>query len=154
MDILSEWDCLFHIAQIGHTYLYTYSYEIYVYIYLYTYSLLEADSLSSMQETRVWFLGQEDALEKEMATNSSILAWRIPWVEEPGRLHQFMGSHRVGHDWATKPPPPAMKYILIWVWSIDLNVHIYFPSSVFPTPHARPCQTCHSITISAYVFYS
>ena len=81
-----------------------------------------------MQETRVWFLGQEDPLEKEMATNSSILAWRIPWVEEPGRLHQFMGSHRVGHDWATKPPPPAMKYILIWVWSIDLNVHIYFPS--------------------------
>ena len=42
----------------------------------------------------------EDPLEKEMATHSSILAWRIPWTEEPGRL-QFMGSQRVGHDWAT-----------------------------------------------------
>ena len=43
-----------------------------------------------MQETRVWFLGQEDPLEKEMATYSSILSWRIPWTEEPGRL-QSMG---------------------------------------------------------------
>ena len=41
--------------------------------------------------------GLEDALEKEMATHSSILAWRIPWAEEPGGL-QFMGSQRVGHD--------------------------------------------------------
>ena len=53
-----------------------------------------------MQETQVWFLGQEDPLEKEMATHSSILTWRIPWTEEPGRL-QSMGSQRVGHDWAT-----------------------------------------------------
>ena len=44
-----------------------------------------------MQETRVQFLGQEDLLEKEMAIHSSILAWKIPWMEEPGRL-QFMGS--------------------------------------------------------------
>ena len=43
-----------------------------------------------MQETRVRFLGQEDPLEKEMATHSSILAWRIPWIEEPGGL-QSMG---------------------------------------------------------------
>ena len=42
-------------------------------------------------------LGREDPLEKEMATHSSILAWRIPWMEEPGRL-QSMGSQRVGHD--------------------------------------------------------
>ena len=42
-------------------------------------------------------LGQEDPLEEEMATHSSILAWRIPWTEEPGRL-QSMGSQRVGHD--------------------------------------------------------
>ena len=42
-------------------------------------------------------LGWEDPLEEEMATHSSILAWRIPWTEEPGRL-QFMGSQRVGHD--------------------------------------------------------
>ena len=42
-------------------------------------------------------LGQENTLEKEMATHSSILAWRIPWIEEPGRL-QSMQSQRVGHD--------------------------------------------------------
>ena len=53
-----------------------------------------------MQETRVQSLGQEDLLEKEMATHSSILAWRIPWTEEPGGL-QSTGSHRVGHDWVT-----------------------------------------------------
>ena len=43
-------------------------------------------NLPAMQETQVQFLGQEDPLEKEMATHSSILAWRIPWTEEPGRL--------------------------------------------------------------------
>ena len=53
--------------------------------------------LPTMQETRVQSLGQEDLLEKEMATHSSILAWKIPWTEEPGRL-QSMGSQRVGHD--------------------------------------------------------
>ena len=47
-----------------------------------------------MQETWVQFLGQEDSLEKEMATHFSILAWRIPWAEEPGRL-QSMGSQEL-----------------------------------------------------------
>ena len=50
-----------------------------------------------MQEIQVQSLDQEDLLEKEMATHSSILAWKIPWIEEPGRL-QSMGSLRVGHD--------------------------------------------------------
>ena len=54
-------------------------------------------NLPAMQETRVQFLGQEDPLEKEMATHSSILAWKIPWTEEPGRL-QSTGLQRVGHD--------------------------------------------------------
>ena len=54
-------------------------------------------SLPAMQETRVQFLGQKDPLEKEMATHSSTLAWRIPWTEEPGGL-QSMESQRVGHD--------------------------------------------------------
>ena len=49
------------------------------------------------QRLRVQSLGWEDALEKEVATHSSTLAWRIPWREEPGRL-QSMGSQRVGHD--------------------------------------------------------
>ena len=53
--------------------------------------------LPTMQEIRVQSLDQEDLLEKEMATHSSILAWKIPWMEEPGRL-QSMGSQGVGHD--------------------------------------------------------
>ena len=53
--------------------------------------------LPTMRETWVQSLSREDLLEKEMATHSSILAWRIPWMEEPGRL-QSMGSQRVGHD--------------------------------------------------------
>ena len=53
--------------------------------------------LPAMLETQVCSLCQEDALEEEMTTHSSILAWKIPWTEEPGRL-QPMGSQRVGHD--------------------------------------------------------
>ena len=53
--------------------------------------------LPTMQETWVQSLGQEDLLEEEMATHSSILAWKIPWMEEPGRL-QSVGSQRVEHD--------------------------------------------------------
>ena len=51
------------------------------------------------QEMQAWFMGQEDPLEEEMATHSIILAWKLPWTEEPVRL-QFMGSQRVRHDWA------------------------------------------------------
>ena len=53
--------------------------------------------LPTTQETQVQSLGWEGLLEKEMATHSSILAWKIPWEDEPGRL-QSMGSQRVGHD--------------------------------------------------------
>ena len=58
---------------------------------------LDGKESETMQETRVQSLGQEDSLEKEMATHSSILAWRIPCTEEPGGL-QSMGLHRAGHD--------------------------------------------------------
>ena len=54
-------------------------------------------NLPAVQEMQVQSLGQEDALEKEMATHSSIFAWAIPWTEDPGRL-QSMESQRVGHD--------------------------------------------------------
>ena len=56
--------------------------------------------LPTTQETWVQSMGLEDLLKKEMATHSSILAWKIPWTEEPIRL-QSMGLQRVGHDWAT-----------------------------------------------------
>ena len=54
-------------------------------------------NLPSIQETQVQFLGQEDSLEKGTATHSSIIAWRIPWTWEPGRL-QSTGSQRIGRD--------------------------------------------------------
>ena len=58
-------------------------------------------NLAAMQDTQVRSLGWEDPLEEEMATHSSIFAWRIPWTEEPGGL-QSIGSQRVGYDWATE----------------------------------------------------
>ena len=57
-------------------------------------------NLSAMWETWIWSLGWEDTLEKWKANHSSILAWRIPWTQEPSRL-QFLELQRVGHDWAT-----------------------------------------------------
>ena len=56
-------------------------------------------SMQEMQETLVWSLGQETPMEEGMATHSSILTWRIPWTEEPGRL-QFIGLRRMRHDWS------------------------------------------------------
>ena len=58
-------------------------------------------AMHETQEIGIQFQGQEDHLEKEMATHSGILAWKIPWTEETGGL-QSMGSHRLGHNWATK----------------------------------------------------
>ena len=58
-------------------------------------------NLSAVLDTRVQSWGQEDTLEKGMATHSSILAWEIPWTEEPGRL-QSMGLQRSGHNLVTK----------------------------------------------------
>ena len=54
-------------------------------------------NLPAMQETQVKSLGREDPLEEEVAIHSTVLAWRIPWIEEPDRL-QSMGLQRVGHD--------------------------------------------------------
>ena len=66
--------------------------------------------LPAMRETRVRSLGREDPVEKEMATHSSTLAWKIPWTEKPGRL-QSMGLQRVGHDWVTSHTHTPLKMI-------------------------------------------
>ena len=73
-------------------------------------------NLPAMWETWIWSLGLEDPLEKEMAIHSSILAWIIPWTEEPGRL-QSMGSQGVGHNWATYRYICSMRLLL----SLDLR---------------------------------
>ena len=75
-----------------------------------------------MQETQVLSLGQENPLQKGMATPSSLLAWEISWAEEPGGL-QSIGLQVVRHDLATKPPPPKMHsvsfhaVIFLGVWA-------------------------------------
>ena len=70
-------------------------------------------NLPAMQETWVWSLGREDLLEKETVTHSSILAWRVAWTEEPGRL-QSIGLQRVGHDWATNTHFTQLLKSEIW----------------------------------------
>ena len=70
-----------------------------------------------MQETRVISLGQEDPLEKAMATHPSILAWEIPWTEDPGGL-QLIGSQRFGHGLATKPEKVMAPHSSTLAWKI------------------------------------
>ena len=78
--------------------------------------------LPAVWETQVQSLGWEDPLEKEMTTHSSILAWRIPWREEPGRL-QSTGSQRAGHNWVTSLSPSR--------WTLTLVLLIILPLAWF-----------------------
>ena len=95
-------------------------------------------NLPVMWETWVQSLGWEDPLEKEMAAHSSILAWRIPWTEEPGGL-QSMGSQRVGHDWATKTTDNG-----VCVECISCSV-----VSDSSRPHVPPGSSVHTILQAA-----
>ena len=116
------------------------SYKYYKFVFKCTYYSIRASlvaqtvkRLSAMRETRVQSLGREDPLEKEMATHSSILAWRIPWTEEPGRL-QSTGSQRVGHDWATSLSLSFFHYSIIaflifkilFGWSLTSKSALFF----------------------------
>ena len=76
-----------------------------------------------MQETWVRSLGWEDPLEEGMATHSSILAWRIPWMEEPGGL-QSTGSQRVGHYWATLPSPSHANKVMLKILQAKLQQYV------------------------------
>ena len=76
----------------------------------------EVKNLPETQETQVWFLGQKDPLEKEIATHSSILAWKIPRTEEPGGL-KSMGSQRIGHNWVTNHAHVYRNYFFCFIGS-------------------------------------
>ena len=110
---------------------------------LYSWTSLVAQRLKRlppMRETRVWSLGREDPLEKEMAIDSSILAWRIPWTEKPSRL-QSTGLQRVGH---------AKLYILI-MWTV--GQFPYHPSrkkgwSWVLLPEIWPCGTNSTLKLA------
>ena len=93
--------------------------------------------LLAMRETWIWSLGQEDPLEKEMATHSSILAWKIPWTEKAGTL-QSMGSQRVGHDWVnsfTYLSPKVHSLHLGWVLVLHVFVHVQKYNYMYPPCH-------------------
>ena len=69
----------------------------------------------AVQETQVWSLGREDSLENGVANHFSILAWRIPWTEEPGEL-QSMGLQRVGHNWNDSACMHVCVYVCIYIY--------------------------------------
>ena len=78
-----------------------------------------------MQEMQAPSLGREDCLEEEMTTHSSILAWKIPWTEEPGGL-QSVESQRVGHDWVTKQQGPQKGLLKLTYWASSASL-TFFP---------------------------
>ena len=103
--------------------------------------------LPAIRETRVRSLGWEDPLEKEMATHSSSPAWRIPGMEEPGRL-QSMGSQRVGHDWEIALHFTSMKIMATssktpYAISRSAAPRTPAPAAVYCWPylHRRPLNT-------------
>ena len=110
----------------------------------------QVKNLPAMQKTRVWSLGWENPLEKEMATHSSILAWKILWTEEPARL-QSMGSQRVEHSWVTKHIAHILLLSTLY-WgiqnflntSISLLCVLYLSWAVCPKHlHKIPRQNTH-----------
>ena len=122
-------------------------------------------NLPAVQENQVWSLGQEGSLEKGMATHSSILAWELPWIEEPGGL-QSKGLPRVRHDWATNtstilsPLTCLCSFVkdqltlFVWVffWALCSVALIYFLSFFLffflPIPH---CLDYYNFIVSLKV---
>ena len=118
-------------------------------------------NLPAMQDTWVQSQGWKDPLEKGMATHSSILAWRIPWTEEPGRL-QSMGSQRVRHDWATKTftlhkDIQLEREVYSFSWSTFWSKKVFFKMfslwRLF-VENAWACAPTHmQINICTYIIY-
>ena len=112
-----------------------------------------------MQVTRVWSLGWKDPLEKGMAAHSSILAWRIPWTEEPGGL-QSRGSQRVGHDWVTahtcvrkeraltKVSPSSSMPALDPAWAISITHPMV--GTLLKPQRELSAGHCHSLLLSSF----
>ena len=97
-------------------------------------------NLPATGETWVWYLGQEDPLEKEMATHSSILAWRIPRTEEPGGL-QSIGLQRVGHDWVTNTLFLSRRKNFSCLWTGTLPLYcIWTQDEILPLPGSQIYQ--------------
>ena len=107
--------------------------------------------LPTIRETQLQSLGWEDLLEKEMATHSSTLAWKIPWMEKPGRL-QSMGSWRVGHDWATSFIHSLTQHKHVGnkhsVLLVSVQTHAMVQSATGPPERAQaPCSSKRMQTV-------
>ena len=98
--------------------------------------------LPAAWKTQVWSVGRKDPLKKGMATHSSTLAWRIPWMEEPGRL-QSMGLQRVRHDWATSlwTIRGTQGYLKILLFS-----HLVMSDSLWPHGLQHASLLCPSLS--------
>ena len=89
----------------------------------------EVKNLPAMQEAQIWSLGWEEPLEKVMVTHSTILAWRIPWTGEPGRL-QFIGLQRIRHNWVTFTSKYNTWYFHIHAFLFQcINCAFYYSTS-------------------------
>ena len=100
----------------------------------------------AVQETWVQFLGQEHPLKKRMATHSSILAWRIPWTEEPGGL-QSMGTQRVRHNWVTNTFTFSLKP-LSWSWMSGETE----PKEISKSEHALRTTSAQIPTKGSFIY--
>ena len=100
------------------------------------------------QETWVRSLGREDPLEKEVATRSRIIAWRILWTEEPGRLPP-MGSQRVGHGWATEHMYEWPHVASLFICYNKHSFYIYISESV---EQHRVCSSLPSLLTCEFSF--
>ena len=105
-----------------------------------------------MWETRVWSLGLEDPLEKEMATHVSIRAWEIPWTEDPGQI-QSMGLQRVQHTWVTETHKETYtmgyhlamsKKDILPLATTWMNREDIMPSEISQTEKDKYCMLSHS----------
>ena len=105
--------------------------------------------LPAMQETWVQSLGQEDPLEKEMATHSSILAWRIPGMEET-RGWQSTVSQRIRHDWPTSLSLSNYIYICVCVYILYTYIYMYYTHIYIIHIHTYMCI----YTIYIYMYYT
>ena len=108
--------------------------------------------LPEIKQTWVQSLGREDPLEKEMATHASILARRIPWMEEPGGL-QSTGSQRVGHDWVTSLSQLLTRLTVLYIKFpelIHLTTESLYPLTYMSSFPPHPAPDNHN---STYCFY-
>ena len=103
-----------------------------------------------MWETQVQSLGREDSLEKEMATHSSTLAWRIPWMEEPGEL-QSIGSQRVGHNWAASLTSLPWEKDSPASSPMGALAEFHFPEDVEMRASVLPCCRSEGSAVPSWV---